>query len=83
VIILCAGFSKANPANLTPFIPFGVSGIFQHRLCSSASLALTVCRHWLRRCGMLCAVPVTNTRYLLSSACMLLVHALHVSALES
>jgi len=28
VIILCAGFSKANPANLRPFMPFGVEGIF-------------------------------------------------------
>jgi APA family basic amino acid/polyamine antiporter len=29
LIILIAGFSKANPANLTPFVPFGSAGIFQ------------------------------------------------------
>lgn len=28
IIILAAGFSKAKPANLTPFLPFGVQGIF-------------------------------------------------------
>jgi APA family basic amino acid/polyamine antiporter len=29
LIILIAGFSKANPANLTPFMPFGAGGIFK------------------------------------------------------
>jgi hypothetical protein len=29
LIILIAGFTKANPANLTPFMPFGAAGIFQ------------------------------------------------------
>ena len=29
LFIIIAGFTKANPANLTPFMPFGVKGIFQ------------------------------------------------------
>ena len=28
LIILIAGFTKANPANLKPFLPFGIDGIF-------------------------------------------------------
>jgi APA family basic amino acid/polyamine antiporter len=27
-IILVAGFTKANPANLTPFLPYGTRGMF-------------------------------------------------------
>ena len=29
LFIIIAGFTKANPANLSPFLPFGVKGIFQ------------------------------------------------------
>jgi hypothetical protein len=28
VLILILGFIKANPKNLTPFLPYGVRGIF-------------------------------------------------------
>ena len=28
VLVLILGFIKANPANLSPFLPYGVKGIF-------------------------------------------------------
>ena len=39
IIILAAGFSKGNPKNLTPFTPFGTSGIFN----GECNMKLTPC----------------------------------------